>query len=517
MGLGPTIDRRTLLLSSLAAGLAGTGTAWAQTPRDGGHDLVVAVTSLPPHLDPMGSNSNDNERVSQNLVENLIFYDFKARKMKPGLATAWRMLDDTTMELDIRQGVKCHDGSDFTAEDVEFMFGPARYGAPNAPGYPTARSFLATIASVKATDRFKVQITTTKPDPLLDQRLASWMGQVPGAAAFRRAESWEKWGQSVVGTGPYRIADLRPGQYMRFEAFDGYWGGPPPVRSFTLRLVQEVGARVAGLRTGEFDIITEIAPDQFGPIGNDPNGEIVGGPIRSIRALIYNSKHPVLKEVRVRRALNLAIDRQLIVDSLFAGRTTIPNGLQMDVFGDMYIAEHKATGYDPAAARALLAEAGYSGGEIAYRYWKDYYTAEIATAQVLQQMWKAVGLNVKLEMVETTDQALAEGQGITDISNGAYYFDQLGQLFRLYGTGGLIPNRGQWSNRDFDHLGEVLLGVDHEKRRAAAARMLDIYEEDPPGTYLHTLPMFYGKRKQIAWTPTDTAFMDFRPGNLGIG
>jgi peptide/nickel transport system substrate-binding protein len=321
----------------------------------------------------------------------------------------------------------------------------------------------------------------------------------------------------VVGTGPYRVAAVEPGQFMRFEAFDDYWGGAPPARSFTLRLVQETAARVAGLRTGEFDIITEVAPDQFASISSDGANEIVGGPLRSIRALVYDSRHPVLKDARVRRALNLAIDRPLIVNSLFAGRTTIPNGLQMDVFGDMYIAEHKPTGYDPAAARALLAEAKYAGGEIAYRYWKDYYTAEIATAQVLQQMWKAVGLNVKLEMVETTDQALAAGQGITDISNGAYYTDPLGQLFRLYGAGGLIPNRHQWSNAEFDRLGRDLLTVDHPKRRAAAARLLDIYEEDPPGTYLHTLPMFYGKRKQLGWTPTDTAFMDFRTGNLVYG
>lgn len=169
---------------------------------------------------------------------------------------------------------------------------------------------------------------------------------------------------------------------------------------------------------------------------------------------------------------------------------------------------------DPASARKLLADAGYAGGEIAYRYWKDYYTAEIATAQILQQMWKAVGLNIKLEMVETSEQALAAGQGITNISNAAYYPDPLGQLFRLYGAGGLIPSRGQWSNAEFDKLGSDLLQLDHGKRRAAAARLLDIYEQDPPGTYLHTLPMFYGKRKGFEWAPTDTAFMDLRAENL---
>jgi peptide/nickel transport system substrate-binding protein len=128
-------NRRGLLLSSAAAVLMGSAARAAPA-----RDLVVAVTSLPPHLDPMGSNSNDNERISQNLVENLIFYDFKTGRLKPGLATSWRRTGPTTLELEIRQGVTCHDGSDFTAADVEYMFGPARYGASNAPGYPLARS-----------------------------------------------------------------------------------------------------------------------------------------------------------------------------------------------------------------------------------------------------------------------------------------------------------------------------------------------------------------------------------------
>lgn len=511
-----TTDRRTFLIAPLVASLA---TAARAQGAAGGlrRDLVIAVSSLPPHLDPMGSNSNDNERISQNLVENLIAYDFQTGALKPGLATAWRTVDPTTLELDIRQGVKCHDGSDFTAEDVEYMFGPARYGASDAPGNAAARSFLGTITAVKGLDRSKVRFTTARPDPLLQLRLACWMGQVPGANGYRNAGGWEKWGQSVIGTGPYRVVEVRPGQFMRFEAFGDYWGDKPPIRSFTLRLVPEVAARVAGLQTGEFDIVTEIAPDQFQTVASDPGSEIVGGPILSIRAIIYNSKHPVLQDVRVRRALNLAIDRQLIVDTLFAGRATVPLGLQMEGFGDMYVADHKASAFDPAAARKLLAEAGYAGGEISFRYYKDYYTAEVATAQVLQQMWKAVGLNVKLELVENTDQALAPGQAITDISNAAYYPDPLGQLFRLYGAGGLIPNRGQWSNAEFDRLGSELLDLDHAKRRAAAARMLDIYEQDPPGTYLHTLPMFYGKRKELGWTPTNTAFMDLRAGNLRLG
>lgn len=479
-----------------------------------GADLVVAVTSLPKHLDPMGSNSNDNERVSQNVVENLIFWDFSAAKLMPGLATAWRMLDATTMELDIRQGVKCHNGEDFTAEDVEVMFGPDRYNAENAPGHVVARSFLGTIADVKAIGTHTVRVKTRQPDPLLELRLASWMGQVPCADAYRAVGNWDRWGQAVVGTGPYKVDQIKQGEFARFAAFGDYWGEKALVNSFTLKLVPEMAARVAGLLAGELHIITEITPDQFKPINSSPATEIVGGPIANIRAIIYDSRHPVLKDVRVRRALNLAIDRKLITETIFAGRTSVPQGLQMANFGDMFIVDHKPTGYDLAQARKLLAEAGYKGEEIPYRFVKDYYTGEVATAQILQQMWKAAGLNVKLELVENWDQVYAPGSAIVNISNASYFPDPLGQLFRLYGKGGLIPSRKQWSNADFDAAGDDLLSLDKARRQGAARQILEIYEQDPPGTYLHVLPMFYGKRKNVIWTPADTAFMDFRAGNL---
>lgn len=494
--------------AALALALA-IGAAQAQQ-----RDLVVAVTSLPKHLDPMGANSNDNERVSQNVVENLIMYDFATGKLKPGLATAWRVIDATTMELDIRRDVKCHNGEDFTADDVAVMFGPARYNAEGAPGHAIARSFLGLITDVEATGAHTVRIRTRQPDPLLELRLASWMGQVPCADAYRAAGSWDRWGQSVVGTGPFKVDTVKQGQFVRFAAFDGYWGEKPAARSFTLKLVPETAARVAGLLAGEFHIITELAPDQFKPIEASAAAEVVGGPIRSIRALVYDSRHPILKDARVRRALNLAIDRKLIADAIFASRTPVPQGLQQASFGAMFIADHVATGYDPARARKLLAEAGYKGGEIPYRYLKDYYTGEVATAQILQQMWKAVGVNVKLELVDNFNQVIADGGGISNISNAAYYPDPLGQLFRLYGRGGLIPTRKQWSSADFDATEAGLLSLDKSERQAAARRALVIYENDPPGTYLHELPMFYGKRKSVTWMANDTAFMDFRAGGL---
>jgi peptide/nickel transport system substrate-binding protein len=324
----------------------------------------------------------------------------------------------------------------------------------------------------------------------------------------------------VVGTGPYQLVEFKPGEMQKYKRFDGYWGDKAPADTLTFKVVPELAARVAGLFTGEYDIITEVTPDQIEAVNANKGTEVVGGAILNIRVLLFDTRNPVLKDPRVRQALAYAIDRQLIVDSLYGGRTKVPQGMQMDVFGDMFIPEHKALPYDPDKARALLKEAGYKGEEISYRYLQDYYTAEVSTAQVLASMWKEVGFNIKLELKENwgqiEDKESDAGRGIINSSNGAYFPDPIGQVYRLFGPNGDVQPPGWWKNDEFNKMGEILMTTDQAARRAAFAKMLDIFEQDPPGTYLHQLTMFYGKRKDLKWAPTYRAFMDFRAGALAF-
>ena len=148
----------------VAASIACTGTASA----DSRPDLTIAVTKLARHLDPMGQNANVNERVGENIIENLIRYNWQTATVQPGLATSWKMINTTTLELKIRDGVKCHDGTDFTAEDVEIMFGPKRYGTEdaNGPGYAIGKAFFNTVKEVKAIGGNKGRKVTNEPDPL---------------------------------------------------------------------------------------------------------------------------------------------------------------------------------------------------------------------------------------------------------------------------------------------------------------------------------------------------------------
>jgi peptide/nickel transport system substrate-binding protein len=315
------------------------------------------------------------------------------------------------------------------------------------------------------------------------------------------------------------VADVVHGDYIRLEANDGYWGGAVPAKSVTFKIVPEMASRIAGLTTGEYDFITELTVDQFPVLDANEELNIAGGPIRNIRVIIFDEKNPQLQDVRIRQALSHAIDRGLIVDAMFGGRVTVPNGLQMKIFGDLYIADHQGTSYDPEKAKALLKEAGYNGEEISYRYLQDYYTGEVDTAQILAEMWRQVGLNIKLELVENWGQIedVAEGRGIFNWSNSAEYPDPLGQIYRLYGPNGWFQVNGTYESEEFNALGEALQIGETPERIEAMRAMLEIYERtDPPGTYLHTLPMFYGVRNNINWVPTDTGFMDFSANSLSF-
>ena len=135
-------------------------------------------------------------------------------------------------------------------------------------------------------------------------------------------------------------------------------------------------------------------------------------------------------------------------------------------------------------------------------------------------MWRAVGLNVELQFRENWSQIHEPaGRGIRDWSNSILFQDPVGALWRLYGAKGPMQNTyKEWTNAEFNRLGTILeTSLDAEERRAAFAGMLAIYEEiDPPGTTLHDLTMFYGKKKSVAWTPYPVEYMDFGPGNLAF-
>lgn len=289
-----------------------------------------------------------------------------------------------------------------------------------------------------------------------------------------------------------------------------------PMRRYEY-LYRKAASRVNALAAGDVHLITEVSSDQIASIAGLAGFQVVGGPINNIRCLNYGSMSGPLADVRIRRALNLSIDRKLIAEQLYGGRVSVPKGYQWPAYGDVFIADFPEPAFDLTEAKKLLAEAGYKNEVIEYRTQSNYYTAELVTAQVLQQMWQAAGINVQLKVCENWSQVFAQPNGA--IFNGSInmvYPDFMGSIFVLFGPNGFIRNQAKsWQNADFDSLGQKLAETtDRKVRRELHLQALKLMADiDPPGTVLFENPMFYGKRADLAWSPYRNPMMDFGPFN----
>ncbi|ONG58922.1 ABC transporter substrate-binding protein [Pseudoroseomonas deserti] len=542
-------NRRSLLLGAGALGAAGVLPRFAiaqSTGADRRPSIAIAVQKISNSntLEVLREQSNVGERVLfSSLWEGLIGRDWLGGlKAVPELATEWKRISDNVVELKLRQGVKFHNGDEMTAEDVAFTFGPERmFGdtLPVADGrtiaisgdrIPTragrdlpaevpavARRSFPALQRVEVVDKYTVRFHNATPDVTMEGRLSRYGAQIISKRAYIECETWFDWARKPILTGPYKVAEFRADQSLRLVAHDEYWGGRPPLREIRFIEVPEVSARINMLRSGEVQFACDIPPDQIEGIEGDRRYEVQGGTILNHRLTCFDKNHPQLVDARVRRAFTHAIDRQAIVDSLWAGRTVVPRGLQWDYYADMYVADWEVPKYDPAEAQRLLKEAGYKGDPIPYRLLNNYYTNQTPTAQILVEMWKQVGLNVQIEMKENWSQILERSntRAIRDWSNSAPYNDPVSSIVNQHGPNGQQQQVGEWRNDEMTRLSvELETSTDRARRKQVFRRMLEICErEDPAYTVLHQNATFTAKRREIGWKAAPAFAMDFRAGN----
>jgi len=515
-----TLTRRAALSAPLgAAALALPRFAIGQPARPA---LTVAVPKIANTgtLDPLREqSSNASERYVGLVLETLIGRDQqRALGRVPALATEWRRVDERTLDITLRPGVTTHDGRTLTAEDVAYSFGPRMFGAALPADLPAvARRHWPSLESVTVTGPLSVRLLNRTPDVTLEGRLAAGGSEIVPAAGL--AAGWAAFARRPIGTGPYQVAEFRPDNVLLLEAHDAYWGGRPPLRQVRFLEVPEAAARMDGLLSGEYGLATDIPPDGIAGIERDPRLQVVGGPVPNHRIVVFDHHHPALRDPRVRLAMAHAVDGQAIVDGLWAGRTRVPPGLQWEFYGPMFIEGWTVPAYDPARAQALLREAGYRGEPIPYRIRNNYYAAEVSTAQVLAEMWRAVGIEARIEVKENWSQVLATApvRGVRDWSNSAVFDDPMSSIVNQHGPDGAQQTNGEWSNAEMNALSAVLEGsTDPARRRAAFARMLQVCErEDPAYIVLHQNASFTAKRRNLPWRASPSFFLDLSPRGWG--
>lgn len=509
-----TLARRGFLQSMGVA--AGTmmipGTALTQSRRS----LTVGVQRLPENISPGRDTADYTVPITYNIFDKLIELDFSSEMAPgPGLATSWEIHDYREIVFKLRPGVKFHNGDEMTAEDVAFTFSRQRR---ESEGPVRLSQFFSNVEKAEAVDDFTVRVTMTDVDPIIEQRFAMWSGEVVNKRAYLSAASYSDWALNPVGTGPFRVTSLDTDAFT-LEAFDDHWRGAPNVQSIRFVEVPEVAGRVAGLAAGDFDLITVLPPDQISTIERYDDLEVAGGPGAKMRILIFNQgdfAQPVMKNRHLRRALSLAIDRQLIVDALFAGRASVPNGLQLPSFGGIYDPNYPAPAFDPQLAAEEVAKSGYGGEPIDYPLLPNVIDTEVAVAEVLREMWKAVGINVDLQIRENWKQITKGKHSIRNMSATMVWQDPATILWRLFKPSVMEGRGWGWVNDTFIAGGKVLeTDPDPAARQSAFRSMMDEWgSNDPMGTILFQEVWLYGKRRDLSWKPYALPYLDFGPVNV---
>ena len=437
--------------------------------------------------------------------------------LEPAIAESWQSIDDVTFELKLRKDVKFHDGSGLTAADVKYSVERFLGDSVDEMLAPYATATRNVYKRVDIVDDYTVRLVTNAPDPALPLRLFNLY--VVSKAAVE-SMGLEAYGQKAIGTGPYKVAEFVPNSKLRLEAFDDYYGGPPPFSEITFTAIPEIATRIAGLQSGELDFVIDVPPDQVSSIESSGAAHVVSSDSLVIHWFFYNAAQPALADKRVRQALDMAIDRNLLAQSLWGGNATVLNSFQVAQWGAMYNPDRPANEFNPDKARQLLQEAGYDGTELTIKLPDHYYTLGNEAGEAVVQMWQDVGVKASVNAVDPASSVDDTASILVNMSSAGMWDDpELVVVPNLNDTGTLRTN-GWWTPEDPEtldaNLDVVATSTDIPTRFAALQAVLDVFDDEVPNSILYSTYQFIGIRNGIEWTPYQTFYLDFRSRNVKI-
>lgn len=399
----PLPGRAALLALALGLGLAPQ--ARAQAP--GNATLTMGVQStfgIDPHFLFLGPNM----AAARHIYDTLINRDPESRFI-PGLTTSWTPVSDTVWELKLRPGVTFQDGSPFTAEDVAFSIKRIPQ-VPNNPGPYTSN--LRTITEVEVVDPLTVRIHTDRPNPTLPGQLTNVFIVSAKAAAGATTGDFSS-GKAAIGTGPFRLEKFNGAEGMTVVRNDTYWGKPAAYARVQVKVMANDAARLAALLAGDVDLIEDVAPGDVARLERDDRVSVFKRSSDRIMYVIPNiapehlplltdaNGQPLptnpLKDLRVRKALSLAIDRAALTARALDGQAIPTIQLVPEGFG-AWDPTRTAPAVDPEAAKRLLAEAGYPDGlGLTIGCSNNRYVNDARVCQALGQMLSRAGFHAKVE------------------------------------------------------------------------------------------------------------------------
>ena len=472
--------RRTV---AVAAWLVATLTSLAL-----GQVLVTALPLNPTSLDPHRAIEGYSFMVTNQLYDTLVRLGADGA-IEPGLAVAWSRPEPTVLRLELRPGVRFHDGRPLDAEAVAASLRRLADPATGARG-----AFLVTaIDDIVVLDTHTLDLISDPPFvPLLANLTFPATAIVPPGAGPELA-------RAPIGTGPFRFGAWRDGDAVELVADPDYWGGPPPLAGVRFRVIPERAAQLIAFRAGDLQLIHDMPPDAFRALEGAPGVELVRYPSDRTSYLDFNVQHPLLRDARVRRAMAHAIDAPLLVTALF-GDLALPPGGPLAPLVRYALRESDPYPYDPERARALLREAGVEGARLHIDLATDGDLDDVA--QVLQAALNAVGLRVELRVNEFPAYFELVTSEAAELSVGFWGSDTLDPDFMLSialhsrEIGG--NNGSRYAEAEFDALLELGAATEDGAERAAVYRAAQLrVMADLPMLPLYHHVGTYAKRSEL--------------------
>lgn len=468
--------------------------------------LTIVQPAEATTMDPGRSTQVLTVNYFYNLYDSLTRWD-AALQLQPGLATSWKAVNDITWEFTLRPGVKFHDGSPLTAEDVR-----ATIERNLVPGKTVVTAGFTTIESVQAASPTLVRVVTRKPDPLLPVRMAQ-MGSQILPARLTTDEGAKELARRPIGSGAYRFVEWVKDERLVMEANRDWWGWegrPPSVDRVLWKAIPDDFPRLVALEKGDADIVTSVPPDRIRSVAEGRNTRVVSVPSTRTVEFNINSTQPPLSDKRVRQALHYALDVPAIIRSLFAGLgRPLVGGLADTDFG--YNSALKPYPYDPARARALLAEAGSPGGiDVTLHAGMGTMVNDKQLLEVIADMWAKVGIRARVAMMEmgarqrmVNERALPPG-GLLLINVQSTLLDADGSLWRILhptGLGGRYWAGSQPGHRFHDVMEQARYTLDPKKRKALYVEATQLFDDEKPWLELFQEVIVYGTSKRVTFRP----------------
>lgn len=515
-GAGPPGKaRRFLKLRTSGLSLVGFGLATAAllmgAPTSEAQELKLGLKNEPTSMDPHYHALTTNIQTSMHMFDGLTALDPDLRVI-PGLALSWKAVGSDIWEFALRPDVKFSDGSPFTADDVAFTI--ERVGKVlNSPSPLTIST--RGIQRVEVVDSLTVRLHTEGPRPLVPRNLANVAIMSRKAASGPNPEGKStaqlNRGDGLVGTGPFKFVSWSRGGEVVLKRNDTYWGAKPYWDKVRMRVLSNPAARVNALMSGGVDLVEDPPTDDIAQLRKDPKLTIQETP--SVRLMFLainvaddnvpgltgtNGKNP-LKDVRVRRALSAAIDRDALVEQVMGGFGSPAAELMLPgtpgTRSDAVVVKH-----DPQQARALLAEAGYPNGfTMSLGTPNGRYLNDLKVAQAVASMWSRVGVKTTVEASSPAiffKNMMAKAYGST--LGGWADVEMSGRARALIGTrndakGWGTTNWGGYSNAEVDALIESASTTLDDEQRSALLQQVSAKAID---TDLAVLPLYF---ERSAW------------------